>query len=221
MKRLVILLLACSAVALSFSAIASAQRGEPTIALHIDATKKADRCIPATEGIEANEDCSLIKTNEETLGSYFVYILVGSHGLNGIGGAAVSINYDAGITVHQWTKCAPQEFAGPTWPDSGTDNAITWGSGDDCSVNQLNVAGFFEMTAYSAGTMWVGPRVVNDVMDVTDCDIVTIVLDSTKDAGQVSFGTSIGGCNPCIEECGEVPTFETTWGKLKNLYSEQ
>ena len=94
MRRLVTLVLACSAIALSFSAIAAAQRGVPTVALHIDDTKKADRCIPVTSGLEDNADCSLINTAEDVVGSYFVYILVGSQGVTGIGGVDLSINYD-------------------------------------------------------------------------------------------------------------------------------
>jgi hypothetical protein len=219
-RRLVTLVLACSAIALSFSALAAAQRGNPTVALHIDETKKSDRCIPTTAGIEDSADCSLINDTEGTVGSYFVYILVGSQGLNGIGGVDLSINYDPGITMWQWTPCAPLDFTDAQWPTTGSDNTISWGSGDDCSTKELNIAGFFEITAYDPSRMWVAPRTLNQKFSIVDCTLNTTDLTYPEDAGIAGFGPDQAGCNSCTTPCAGVPVAETTWGKLKNFYSD-
>lgn len=171
---------------------------------------------------------------------YFVYLLgspelreVGGPGSEleslGIAGVQLGINYTsgAGLNVFSWNYCSDLEFAGDHWPESGSGNTITWVTPENCQSQEVVVAGYFYLTAYSPGVMSIAPFPPTGQVKTASCEAAESVLEQVplERVGWVSMGGgAIGadsdGCNPMLEPClGPTPAIRTTWGQLKTKYA--
>lgn len=150
---------------------------------------------------------------------------VGPGAAGGIGGAQFGVTYDFDVAPTSWALCTggseiPQDNLEGTWPESGTGNAVTWGSG--CRLVTENAdgvtrIGFFTITATSGtASIIADPRIGN--VQVADCattpeNLCKALYSSTADA-TIDGG---GGFSACGISCTN-PTRTSTWGELKSFY---
>jgi len=212
---------------------------KPKILLHIKAiTTKLPCAVPATlGGLCANAD------NTGDLGQgYHMQVIVdlgdsvageiAIDPLNGLAGVQFGVTYpgqynETGtgsmINVFAWTLCATLEFKSPPpteWPGPGSGNLITWDAVNLCQRGRLSTAGFFYLTAYSAGTFQLIPRPVDGIAKFADCGSFETNL-TPGELGSAQFSAGGGGmafaCNPCMVNCSGVPVRPTTWSAIKAL----
>ena len=150
----------------------------------------------------------------------------------GLAGMQLGIAYEEssepgqGLEVTQWNRCSDLDFPDDVWPASGTGNTITWVTPENCRLNDIVVAGYFYVSAYTPSTMSiVGFPHHTGVVKVDNCEIAeSVLVEIPMDrVGWVSLGGAKGvdsdGCNPVLEPCsGPVPVRPTTWGRIKAKY---
>lgn len=215
---------------------AQAAPSTPKILLHLMTTTSKNTCTRAQLS-----DCATAVTNgtSEAAGGvpYFMYLLAatGPLGLDegdtqeGIAGLQCGIDFDgtegAGVEMFGWSLCATLEFSSTGWPEDGGGNLITWDSTTKCQREQVGVAGYFYVAAYTPDMFKIIPRPVDGKAQVAKCSAEEINL-SLADLGFVAFsaGGTDTGCNPCVQvngndtDCSGVPVQRTTWSSIKGLY---
>ena len=209
---------------------------KPKILLHVKATTTKNQCVvpAALSGICANT------VNQGDLGQAYhmqvivdlgdsVNTVVTNDPNNGLAGVQFGITYPGqfdpagttGINIFGWNLCGVLEFAMPGWPGPGTGNLITWNSVTGCQRSRMTTAGYFYMTAYSAGTFQLVPRQVDmpPIAKFADCTSFETAL-TPGELGHAAFsaGATTTACNPCVVTCpGIVAVQPTTWSSIKAL----
>ena len=211
---------------------------KPKVLLHIKAvTTKTPCAVPTTlAGLCANADMTgdlnqtyhmqvIVDLGDSVAG------VIENDPQNGLAGVQFGIRYPGSfdpvgngsmINVFGWTLCGTLEFAmpNPVWPSPEGGNLITWDAVNLCQRNRLSCAGFFYMTAYSAGTFMLIPRPADNVAKFADCaSVETLLTPGELGAAQFSAGggADMLACNPCLMICGGVPVRPTTWSSIKTL----
>jgi hypothetical protein len=204
------------------------------VAVHLKDFQALKVC---TKNAPVNLSCRDYNTGPGQLGVYqHVYVVVGfgdpANG-RGIAGVELGVLYDNASVG--WTLCGDLQFtnSGPDgeWPLSTGGNRITWavdapGDPDDnCQTNVVDptgvqaIAGAFYVYAYTDQLFQITPNnnlVEGPLLSVADCNAAASAL-SPLAAGNITFGGTEPGYNPCLEP---VPVRSTTWGKVKTLFND-
>lgn len=194
---------------------------------------------PNFEGVDCTQYATSRGTNE--FPGPHVYLVVGQADISGISGASCGVDYTVGgstgisETFTTFMSCTDGlEFrnsgANGEFPRPGGGLRITWSS---CQLQTINgwgvhaVMGVFYVYAYSPDSLQLTPNNnldsgipelavtacaggTRNLWDIVDPSLIPLVV------GRVDFGGGAG-----YTPCGViVPTKNTTWGKLKNLYKE-
>jgi hypothetical protein len=207
---------------------------DPAVMLHVTAAGGAFPCFAAPT--EATDIVTAAEAEADGSAHYYVYLLGSPRGGEytwGLAGMQLGIRYDQGhggippIKLDDWHYCSDLEFSGDLWPRSGSGNTLTWVAPENCQYAPIVTAGFFELTAYSAGAISIIPSPYTGEIKVANCGGAETALEQALPltrAGWVALGRGLstegtGGCNPLLAPCaGPTPTLPTTWGKIKTLY---
>lgn len=169
------------------------------IMLHVGPRLAKSHC-----GTYPNPPASQMEAEGQIQNPHSLYF-VAVGGLDGIRGAAISLEYDgspgSGVDVFDWYSCADLDFQGPTWPNSGANNILTW---VDCDPDTLagyenegahTLLGLLYVYAYDDDIVQVNPS-PNHEGHLADCagGEHRISPESFAFAG---FGAS--GYNPAVD----------------------
>ena len=208
---------------------------ENAILLHV-APDAANTCFDAPTSSEQ----VITKASADPSGARYNVYVVGvpqndGYASWGLAGIEFGIDYHGGkpnsgaLVVHSWTSCSDLEWSGDNWPASGTGNMLTWVNPENCQVDQLVPVGYFTVSAYAPSSMALIPHPISAAMKIANCDGAERVLENHVKPARVGWvsmgggtrGNSSLGCNPLLEPCeiGTVPVENTTWGRVKSLYT--
>jgi len=206
----------------------------PGLGVHISAVVTKNTCGAAADFInpfEFNAQTNELSTPDGPF--HFLYLIACNYGYEGgIGGVEFGVSYPGAydpsglarpICVFQWTLCADLEFPSTGWPNSGGGNIITW-SVANCGPESppdeyliFKTVGFFYLGAYGISEFGVTPRPVTGRFKLANCDgVETDYTNSWSTRGMAGFGFPTDWWWGCMSE--PLPTKDTTWGQVKNLY---
>ncbi|HEX7878921.1 MAG TPA: hypothetical protein VF720_05895 [Candidatus Eisenbacteria bacterium] len=201
---------------------ASTNDGKPKITLHVGGATVKNPCVHARLS-----DCMDAVTEGGLDIPYYAYLLVARGTQPSIAGAQFGIYYTGtyepngvgqGVNVFGWTLCATLEFASPSpaWPSPGSGTLLTWDSVTDCQTGDVAVGGYFYLTAYDPGIMFVGARPVDSVVKVATCEPFEYEILPGIDTGSAYFSSDLSapGCNACMKSCID-PVEPATWSGIK------
>ena len=195
----------------------------PKILLHVRPTTTREACQWGDLA-----DCRQVETSAGLSTPdgpfYFVYLLAARGRMEGIYRMRCGITYQdggrgdisdrRGIDILEWRLCAPVQFGTPggnLWPQANSGSEIYWDRGGGCQRGDVAVAGYFYVAAYDPDTLRVIEDPAGGGADFFSCLPGSEVL-GPEDFGFVGFSAGAGspGCNPCKEDCSELPPSPNT-----------
>jgi hypothetical protein len=170
-------------------------------------------------------------------GPAFLWVVASRQGgfsgfpVGSIGAVQFGIEYDAGVAVDAWHLCTGGvESPSPSWPGSGSGNAITWSRGCHTPPGTSARVGFFVLAdAAARGAIGLTPDARTGSALWMDCGsppLVSPVEFTLCYASQPSWprgnlggitDLSRGSMPVCGDNCTN-PTTQTSWGVIKSLY---
>lgn len=194
---------------------------EPRLLIHLAvASTKNASCVPPLA------DCATgavvvegLTYNVVTEFFYYAYILAAGYDpTSGLNEARFTVDYarqtNEGVDIFSWHTCASASLGPADWYSVGSGNQIRW---DDCPRTGVAVAGYFYMTAYTAGRIGVVPPPAEGPATLTSCGGQPVEIP-VEHLGFAGFGGQTG-CNPCLEKCVFVAVQPTTWGSIKARFA--
>lgn len=191
--------------------------------------------------LESDIGCDLVLVDGVDFGEYgllIVWVLVAAippqQGVDGgIGGVQFGIRYDPSVDVLGWALCTggaeiPQRDDEGTWPESNTGNAIVWSQGcypEAQNPDGMTAIGYLVVREQSRGFMEIRDDPRTGRAEAVDCaDTLTEICGRLlgaavmhSDAGPCDDVRG-SACNTCGLDCA-TPIHETSWGRVKNLYT--
>ena len=215
-------------------------RPTPAIVLHIAERSEVSTACSSTPDSASQVVTSALAKSDGSA-EYFLYVLASPAGredsgippgTTGLTGIQLGIEYNQGgvagegLQIVDWHPCSGLEWRDDAWPASESGITQTW---DSCQYENLVVAGYFDVIAYSSSTFSIVGWPHSDMVKTAGCDAAEQVLEelSLDHVGWVSLGGAVkagdnNGCNPSLAPCaGPVPVHETTWGKMKSMFKRQ
>ena len=209
----------CVATILAAGAAVAADLRDESVSLTIFPNLPGIDCSTASLGIP--DDCSDIEAGELSWCCNLIPLVVSDLDRypEGIGGLQFGIEYSPDLQVF-WTLCnGGSEIPSPSWPQSGSGNALTFPGG--CvrpGVENLFV-GYFSVNEWSDESfirLTPDPRIGGDAL-IASCAPEGALSGICP--SHLAGGLLDGGLKPvCGTTCGGVPVAESSWSNVKSLY---
>jgi hypothetical protein len=211
--------------------------GNPVYALHVAPHTGATAKICNEPQNPWDLDCASFTVAAPVQQQYDMYLVVaGIDSTIGYKGGSCGVSYNdvsgEGVIILEWHLCATLEFKSiaPAWPASGSGNLITWSSCQDwthpdttTTATVQSTLGAFYIYVYSNDSFQITQNTTGAFPQLSwaNCagkeDYLLPSAGGRADFGAGAPGTNGLGCNPCLQAC-PVPTYPTTWGKIKTSY---